>query len=252
MRALCLLLLLLLMMMMQVRGRLMVVEKCCGAFKMLSSDGQSCVDAPWPRNPSIQERAKSGFFKLNSSDAPWVRCWLPPGVPIHRVSAVGFTFLKRGVSRSVVRAVATSAEWDERQVEAEGASYWRHRGVVFDRFRSVLRPDSFNIYFGFHQHENGCVDAAQPPLAPFALLMEPNCDLDECITKCCNPRKVMEANGHGWTCQNDVRGLWSPANSSFANLLPQDLKLDFLRFFYRKQQLLSVLRPTALKPVQIL
>ncbi|KAK7861678.1 hypothetical protein R5R35_005354 [Gryllus longicercus] len=201
--------------------------KCCGAFEMLAGDGQSCVVAPWPRNYTLQLQQRSDLtaIELQPGVLPWVRHWMPPGLSLDRKADAYLSYLPRLRAKSSVRAVAEATQWDERRAEAEGAAYWRRR-VVFTKYGGAVRRESFHAVTATVRSFACCVDAARPPLAPFALVVEKDCDVDECASKCCEEGKVAEAKGEGWKCREDARGNWSPDTSSFARFLPADLPLE--------------------------
>ncbi|GLH13464.1 Protein of unknown function [Gryllus bimaculatus] len=49
------------------------------------------------------------------------------------------------------------------------------------------------------------------------------CNVDDCHAKCCKAGLVAAAKaGGGWSCAEDARGYWSPANSSFARFFDKE------------------------------
>ncbi|KAK7861693.1 hypothetical protein R5R35_010915 [Gryllus longicercus] len=214
------------------------IYKCCGPYEMLSGDGSACVNASWPRNHTLRERPQSDHFDLpqvlvQPGDAPWVARWLPPGVPPQRVGEVHVGFLypfKRKYPERQMWTVETSAEWDERQVEAAGSAYFSRR-VVFIKteYGSVMGPEPRPFFGsvlmglgGYRPLGTYCVDAAQAPLAPFVLMAQPDCGVGVCLRKCCPEGEVVQVkDGGGWGCRMDrERAAGWPRRSSFAALPP--------------------------------
>ncbi|KAK7872124.1 hypothetical protein R5R35_005200 [Gryllus longicercus] len=50
------------------------------------------------------------------------------------------------------------------------------------------------------------------------MLVEPICDVNLCITKCCPRGQVVMTQGGRWTCDSEERGDWWQANSSLIDL----------------------------------
>ncbi|KAK7871642.1 hypothetical protein R5R35_001827 [Gryllus longicercus] len=214
------------------KGRPLGIYKCCGMFQMLSGDGQSCVDAAWPRGhrPRLHRffpSEKTGVV-LRRSDAAWVARWLPPGLPLDRVWAVFLDGRTRFYYKPVVQTVREAVLRDEEQEMAGGAAYWRGDRAYFSQTYEGVSRTIKNPWPPIKQrkavHSSWyCVDAARPPLAPFALLSDVNCAYEDCFIKCCHPGEVMAAKAGGWMCEDNPRGYWTPHNSSFASFVPADV-----------------------------
>ncbi|GLG95150.1 Protein of unknown function [Gryllus bimaculatus] len=199
--------------------KLLEIRKCCGAFEMLSGDGQSCEDAPWLPAPTaaLHEQEGSAGAPL---DAQWLSRWLQPGLSPDRVGAVLQHHLANMRPGPLLRAVWTEEKlYGNRSVAPKELFL---RGT--DSWLLVPGSDSFelghassNMYDILLRLEY-CMDAASFPLRPFELLVEPVCDVNLCITKCCPRGQVVMTQGGRWTCDSEERGDWWQAKSCLIDL----------------------------------
>ncbi|GLH10119.1 Protein of unknown function [Gryllus bimaculatus] len=182
--------------------------KCCGKFRMLSGDGKSCVDTDWPQNVSHPFHGES--YTLQPIDLNWMRRWLPPGVPLQSIRKVYYNKEYYVNTLPNIVKVNSSSVWDAAHPPRE--NIWKSQ-LVFSDQTAILRPRPGG---GVREAISSCVDAAMPPLGPYALLFGTVCTDNECATKCCRRGETLVKVDETWVCKRDDENFWDPFNSSFA------------------------------------
>ncbi|KAK7790840.1 hypothetical protein R5R35_011225 [Gryllus longicercus] len=187
------------------------LRKCCGAYEMLSADGESCVSADWPRNFSIeiQNIGDEIDVVVPPLDSEWVRRWLPPG-PAMNVSIVYIGINDMFASNAVTSVNSTSF-----------FNPVVHRDEELSRSSAAFLPDTPYVARpkpgGGYRNASYCIDAAPPPLGPFAMKFTTECNEEECARKCCWDDQVMQDDNGHWKCGKQVGpDSWQPHKSSLA------------------------------------
>ncbi|KAK7869184.1 hypothetical protein R5R35_001128 [Gryllus longicercus] len=230
-RAHCAVLLLLLVRVAAEREEKMDLFKCCGPYEMLSGNGQYCVSAPWPRDDSLNVRGNF-IENVEPSNQQWMNHWVPPSISTHHLRIIylnAFRIYDFPERKASLRVVEEAVKWNESEELVQGIGYWRSNRVAFERdgvFRTINKPRTFSSPRRSVYSLTYCVDAALPPLAPFALYSDSDFRYEECIIKCCRPAHVVELHGNFWECESDARGNWSPDNTSLKGVLPTDVPFE--------------------------
>ncbi|GLH15503.1 Protein of unknown function [Gryllus bimaculatus] len=177
------------------------VKKCCGLFKMLSGDGRLCVKTEWPNNTNFRrDRRFPLTLLIGRKEDDWLRRWLPPGIR----------------SKSVRRIRDRYRQYINQTGNLGIADFSTQNVSIDDDY--LMRPKPG----GGSRAADYCVDAAQPPMGPFALLFHTICIDEERTRKCCvNGQALVEKKGD-WMCEKDEHGYWSPVNSSFTDIFDSE------------------------------
>ncbi|GLH13458.1 Protein of unknown function [Gryllus bimaculatus] len=201
------------------------VFKCCDEYEMLSGDGRSCVRTDWTSKAQITSDSFVPGIKvfLPPLNEDWVRSWLPPGLPLHRIESVLAHHFTHYPTFRWVLPVSASCEWNNQT--RVGEDVLGPKVIYFDDV-SVVRP---NPGGGLRTAEY-CVDAALPPLGPFAMHVNTRCTENECLRMCCDNGQVAVNKKENWMCEENNQSDWTPLNASSARNLDREYPHFILKY----------------------